>query len=415
MKDLGFSLEHKTDSFIDWKLIFYILGLLGIGLVALYSATYSSAMEGWFYRQIISIGLGILGAIILFFIPKNMMRNLAIIFYGLSILLLILVFFIGVEVYGTQGWIRFGSLSIQPAEFAKFGVVMMLAYFLSSKGTEITNIRDFSISAVIVLLPFGLVVLQPDHGTASVLLAIFLGILFWSGFSKFFLFFIVSLPFILIFSLKGLWFMVAGISIFSVVAMFFRVSWVSKGIVVVVFITIGYIAPMVYDTLKPHQKGRIETFLNPGSDPRNEGYNVIQSLMAVGSGGLSGKGYLQGTQTQLRYIPMQWTDFIFSVPTEEFGFGGGLLILALFGFFLLRSLDISKETDDNFYSVAAFGVVSVFLYHIIINIGMVVGLVPVMGIPLPFLSYGGSAMLVNLAFVGILLNSYRNHRRKRLI
>jgi rod shape determining protein RodA len=138
-------------------------------------------------------------------------------------------------------------------------------------------------------------------------------------------------------------------------------------------------------------------------------------MMAVGSGGVSGKGFLQGTQTQLRYIPMQWTDFIFSVPTEEYGFVGGLAILTFFGLFLLRTLEISNQADDRFYSLAAFGISSVFLYHIVINIGMVIGLVPVMGIPLPFLSYGGTSMLINLAFVGFLLNAYRNHRRKRLI
>ena len=415
MKDSGFSLERKTDSFIDWKLILYVIALLGVGVMALYSATYSSNMGESFNRQLMSIGFGVVGATILIFIPKNIMRNLAVVFYGLSILLLVLVLFIGDEVYGTKGWIRFGGFSLQPAEFAKFGVIMMLAYFLSSKGTEITNIRDFSISAGIVLLPFILVFLQPDHGTSSVLLAIFLGILFWGGFNKFLLFFVVSLPFILIFSLKGMWYMVSAVSIFSVFAIIFRASWISKGLVVLVFVTIGYVAPLIYNTLLDHQKARIETFLNPGSDPRGQGYNVIQSMMAVGSGGVSGKGFLQGTQTQLRYIPMQWTDFIFSVPTEEFGFGGGLAILAFFGLFLLRTLEISNQADDRFYSLAAFGISSVFLYHIIINIGMVVGLVPVMGIPLPFLSYGGTSMLVNLAFVGFLLNAYRNHRRKRLI
>ena len=415
MKDSGFSLERKTDSFIDWKLILYVIALLGVGVMALYSATYSSNMGESFNRQLMSIGFGVVGATILIFIPKNIMRNLAVVFYGLSILLLVLVLFIGDEVYGTKGWIRFGGFSLQPAEFAKFGVIMMLAYFLSSKGTEITNIRDFSISAGIVLLPFILVFLQPDHGTSSVLLAIFLGILFWGGFNKFLLFFVVSLPFILIFSLKGMWYMVSAVTIFSAIALIFRASWISKGLVVLVFVTIGYVAPLIYNTLQNHQKARIETFLNPGSDPRGQGYNVIQSMMAVGSGGVSGKGFLQGTQTQLRYIPMQWTDFIFSVPTEEFGFGGGLAILAFFGLFLLRTLEISNQADDRFYSLAAFGISSVFLYHIIINIGMVVGLVPVMGIPLPFLSYGGTSMLVNLAFVGFLLNAYRNHRRKRLI
>jgi rod shape determining protein RodA len=415
MKSSGFTLERETGSFIDIKLILTVIALLVIGLFSLYSATYSSNMQESFNRQLVSLGLGTVGLVILTFLPKNFMRNLSLVFYGGSLLMLVLVLLIGEEIYGTKGWLRFGGFSLQPAEFAKFGTITMLAYFLSSKGVEIRNIRDFSIATVILLVPFVLVFLQPDHGTSSVLLAIFLGIMFWAGFNSFALFILVSLPFLVIFSLKGFWFMVGGVVLFSIFAMLFKVSWIQKGIVISIFILIGYIGPLIYDNLLDHQKSRIETFLNPGSDPRGQGYNVIQSMMAVGSGGLSGKGFLQGTQTQLRYIPMQWTDFIFSVPTEEFGFPAGVGIIMAFVFFLIRAINIAKEADDKFYSIAIFGIASVFLYHIIINIGMVIGLVPVMGIPLPFLSYGGTSMIVNLAFVGFMLNAYRNHRRKRLI
>ncbi|MBX3042776.1 MAG: rod shape-determining protein RodA [Candidatus Kapabacteria bacterium] len=415
MKAGGFSLESQTVSFIDWKIIVYTLILLLAGMFSLYSATYGSNMQESFNRQVISMGIGILGALVLVFLPKNLMRNLAVVFYGISLIMLVAVLFIGDEVYGTKGWIRFAGFSLQPAEFAKFGVIVMLAYFLSSKGTDISNIRDFSISSLIVLVPIVLIFLQPDHGTSSVLLAIFFGILFWSGFSKLFLYFIVSLPFIVILSLKGFWFMSGSVLFFSVIAVFFRNNWISKGLVIGVFIVFGYIAPVLYNGLLDHQKSRVESFLNPGSDPRGQGYNVIQSMMAVGSGGLTGKGFLQGTQTQLRYIPMQWTDFIFSVPNEEFGFIGGFVILLFFGLLVLRILNAANESDDKFYSIAIFGIASTFLYHIIINVGMVIGLVPVMGIPLPFLSYGGTSMIMNLAFIGFILNAYRNHKRKRLV
>jgi rod shape determining protein RodA len=411
----GFSLERQSDNFIDWRLILIVLVLLSAGLISLYSATHASNMQDSFTRQLVSLSIGLAGALILTFIPKNLLRNLSVVFYGVSVLLLILVLLIGDEVYGTKGWLRFGGLSLQPAEFAKFGVIVMLAFFLSSKGTEITNIRDFSIASLIVLLPFSLIFLQPDHGTSSVLLAIFLGILFWTGFNKFLLYFVISLPFIVIFSLKGIWFMVIGISFFSIAALFFNSKWLAKGIVIGTFLTIGYLSPLIYNGLLDHQKARIETFLNPGSDPRGQGYNVIQSMMAVGSGGVGGKGFLQGTQTQLSYIPMQWTDFIFSVPTEEFGFLGGVTIIVFFGFLLLRALKIANDADDKFYSIASFGVLSVLLFHAIINIGMVMGLVPVMGIPLPFLSYGGTSIIVNMAFIGFLLNAYRNHHKKRLV
>jgi rod shape determining protein RodA len=415
MKSTGFSLEKENERYIDWKLVFIVSVLVIMGIISLYSATYASNMQESFNRQLISIGFGILGAVILTFLPKNIMRNLSFVFYFGSVILLIAVLFIGDEIFGTKGWIRFGGFSLQPAEFAKFGIITMLAYFISSKGTEITNIRDFSIAAFIVLLPLGLVFVQPDHGTSSVFAAIFLGVLFWSGFNVFALFFIISVPFIIIASLKGIWFMVGGITLFIIFALFFRTSWLNKGIVIAVFIGVGYLAPLLYSNLQDHQKARIETFLNPGADPRGQGYNVIQSMMAVGSGGFTGKGFLQGTQTQLRYIPMQWTDFIYSVPAEEFGFWGGFGVIAFFGLLLLKSIDIANEADDKFYSVAAFGIASVFIYHTIINIGMVIGLVPVMGIPLPFLSYGGTSMMVNFAFIGLLLNAYRNHRKKRLV
>ena len=164
--------------------------------------------------------------------------------------------------------------------------------------------------------------------------------------------------------------------------------------------------------LEPYQRDRIETFMNPGKNPKGKGYNVIQSILAVGSGGLAGKGFLQGTQTQLRYIPEQWTDFIFSVPTEEFGFIGGAGVVVLLAMFILRAVRIALETDSMFFSVIAFGVASVIFYHTAINIGMAIGLTPVMGIPLPFLSSGGSALMVNLTMVGLLFNAFRSFRKK---
>ncbi|MFA5512943.1 MAG: rod shape-determining protein RodA [Candidatus Kapaibacterium sp.] len=416
MKNYSFSLDRQSGSFIDWKLIVIVLCLLFGGMLSLYSATTASNIDDAFNRQLMSIGLGVVAATVITFIPKNMMRNLSLIIYISSIVLLVSVLLFGDVVYGTKGWLRFGGFSLQPAEFAKFGLICMLAYYLSSKGIAVSNIRDFLIASTFLLLPFGLIFLQPDHGTSSVLLAIFLGILFWTGFNKFFLFFTVSLPFIIILSLKGTIFMLSGMAIFTIATLLFRSSgWISKGIVICVFVGIAYVSPLIYDSLLDHQKARIETFLNPGSDPRGQGYNVIQSMMAVGSGGISGKGFLQGTQTQLRYIPMQWTDFIYSVPTEEFGFIGGSLILLFFGLLLFRTISIAHEADDKFYSVAVFGIATLFFYHTVINIGMVIGLVPVMGIPLPFLSYGGTSMIVNLTMIGFLLNAYRNHRRKRLL
>jgi rod shape determining protein RodA len=178
-----------------------------------------------------------------------------------------------------------------------------------------------------------------------------------------------------------------------------------------VFIAIGFSSRYVYGVLKPHQQSRIQTFLNPDNDPRGRGYHVIQSIMAVGSGGVTGKGFLHGTQTQLRYIPKQWTDFIFCVPTEEFGFVGGVLVIGLLAILILQCIAIARQSGNAFGSILSASVGIIFFYHATVNIGMAIGAFPVMGIPLPFLSAGGSALVMNMASVGIVLNVYRNRRK----
>jgi rod shape determining protein RodA len=214
-------------------------------------------------------------------------------------------------------------------------------------------------------------------------------------------------------SLIGQAYQIITVSALSAVSFFFRKKLVIAIGAIAVFVAVGFIAPIIYDNLMDHQKSRIQTFLDPEANPRGTGYNVIQSLLAVGSGGLTGKGFLQGTQTQLRYIPMQWTDFIFSVPTEEFGFIGGVLVIGLLALLIHRCIRIASEVDDKYYSIVAMGAGTIFLYHTIINIGMAIGLMPVMGIPLPFLSYGGTSLIINLSLVGLLLRGYRLNKHKK--
>jgi rod shape determining protein RodA len=370
-------------------------------------------MSSFFYKQIIAAGIGFGAILIITFLPERWITNNAYILYGLSIASLILVQFVGVEVHGTRGWIRFGGLSLQPAEIAKLGTLLAIARHLSLKGTDIRTIRDSAIIFVMVALPVYLIIRQPDFGSATVLVAMLLGILLWSGFDIFAIYFVVSIPVIMFLSLIGQIYQVVTVSVLSVCSFFFRKKLVITIGAIAVFVAIGFIAPIIYNNLMDHQKSRIQTFLNPEANPRGTGYNVIQSLLAVGSGGLTGKGFLQGTQTQLRYIPMQWTDFIFSVPTEEFGFIGGALVVGLLAALIHRSISIASEVDDKFYSIVAIGAGSIFLYHTIINIGMAIGLMPVMGIPLPFLSYGGTSLIMNLSLVGLLLRGYRQNKYKK--
>lgn len=284
--------------------------------------------------------------------------------------------------------------------------------FLSRKGVDIKTLRDLGILFSIIGLPLLLIVVEPDIGSASVLIAMTLGVMLWSGFDIYILFFVVSLPIVIILSFMGTVYFVIAVSLFSIIAALFRKKVLVTVVTIATVFAIGYLSPIIIEHLAPHQQGRIETFLNPGSDPRGKGYNVIQSILAVGSGGVTGKGFMQGTQTQLRYIPKQWTDFIFCVPTEEFGFIGGLTVIILLSAMIMRCVTIAFEADSKFFSVVAIGTGTVFLYHSFINIGMAIGLMPVMGIPLPFLSAGGSSLMVNLSFVGLLMNAYRSKLKR---
>ena len=218
---------------------------------------------------------------------------------------------------------------------------------------------------------------------------------------------------LVILSLKDIVWFYVGLGIASIAILFFKSRQYAIALTIVLFISLGFIAPQIYDNLMPHQKNRISSFLDPDLDPQGAGYNVIQSKVAVGSGGVIGKGFLEGTQTQLRYIPMQWTDFIFSVPAEEFGFVGSSIIIIAYLVLMLRMLNIAYNSNDTFFSIVSIGILFIFIYHIIINIGMVIGIMPVMGIPLPFMSYGGTSMILNLMLIGFLLNTYRSQVKRR--
>jgi rod shape determining protein RodA len=264
---------------------------------------------------------------------------------------------------------------------------------------------------ILFAIPIGLIMLEPDFGSASVYGVMLLGMMFWGGASLNLITFLVGAPISVIMGFIGReWVFVSSI-ITASVPMFLKRDLMKALAMLLVFIAIGFSSRYVYGVLKPHQQSRIQTFLNPDNDPRGRGYHVIQSIMAVGSGGVTGKGFLHGTQTQLRYIPKQWTDFIFCVPTEEFGFVGGVLVIGLLAILILQCIAIARQSGNAFGSLLSASVGIIFFYHATVNIGMAIGAFPVMGIPLPFLSAGGSALVMNMASVGIVLNVYRNRRK----
>lgn len=414
MKKLNIDLDRNTPNYFDFGIFIPVILLTIIGLYSIYSATRGIGQDALFIRQSVSAFIGLIAMFIVLFLPKKFFETLWLPIYGVSTLLLIFVLLFGDVVYGTRGWIRIGSFSLQPAEFAKFAVIISLAGFIAGKGVYLGNIRDLSISISIALLQFLLIWFQPDHGSSSVILVILIAVLYWSGFNKLIIFLIISIPILILLSFKGLIFYVVAAVLFSIIVVLLRKKIILTIAAIVIYSTIGFITPLVFNQLQSHQKSRIEAFINPTSDPLGSGYNVLQSVMAVGSGGIYGKGILQGSQTQLRYIPMQWTDFIFSVPAEELGFLGSSSVIILYLILVIRLIKIASSIDNKFNSISVFGIASVFIYHITINIGMVIGLTPVMGLPLPFMSYGGTSLIINFIFIGFVLYTNRVYILKRV-
>lgn len=413
-KNNQFLIDSDTSKGIDWTTLVITAILTVVGLISIYSATYDLNKSSFFNKQAISALIGLVSLFSIMFVPQRIMKFSAYFLYGMSVCLLLAVFSpLGKTVNGTMGWLDIGGFRLQPSEFAKLGTLFALASFLSQKGKDIRSFRDMGIAFLIVIVPVALIAKQPDFGSATVIMAMFVGVLFWTGFSSFLIYFLAVLPFIILSSLKGNIYFGVVASFASLGAILFRKKIVLTIAAIAMFVGIGISAPIIYSHLEPHQQARIQTFLNPGSDPRGSGYNVWQSMMAVGSGGVYGKGFLKGTLTQLKYIPEQWTDFIFSVPAEEYGFLGAMLVIIFEAMLILRAADISFQSDDKFFSILCFGSATMLLYHCIINIGMVIGVMPVMGIPLPFMSYGGTAIITNLSMIGILMNVFRNQKLNR--
>ena len=401
------SLSNYIRTFVDWKIIVSAILLTIIGLLSVFSATHDSAMAGHFTHQFAAGCIGVILMFVIMFSSERMIDFFAYPAYAFAILCLIAVLLIGRSAYGAKAWINIAGFSYQPSEFAKIATILALAKFFTNSPRDLRRITDLAIAAGIVIVPVVLVLLQPDTGTSIVFFIILFGMLLWAGADLFMLLVITSVPVICISAFFG---MIPAIVVTSVVVVsifLFRRRFLPTIIAAAICVGAAFSTNVVYQHIKPHQQRRIDVFLNPAKDPLGAGYNELQAQMAVGSGGIFGKGFLQGTQTQLRYIPKQWTDFIYCVPTEEFGFIGGALVVVLFTVLLWRGVWIASQSRQQFASAVAIGIVTMILFHASVNMGMDMGLFPVMGIPLPFLSYGGTFLMVDLACVGILLNFYR--------
>jgi len=355
--------DRRLISHFDWTLLLLTLALLSIGVMAVYSATYEAGqhLSPWMIRQLSWAALGLLGMVVTFAVDYRRLERWAYPLYGFSLVLLLLVPVLGSFGGGARRWINLGLFSLQPSELVKVTLLLVLArYFQRYAPPQGYRLRDLVYPVVLVAIPAGLVLAEPNLGTAVILGLLFLSLAFAAG--------------------------------------------IRLGSLALAGIAGGSVLPLLWHHLKPYQKQRVSSFLNPDLDPLGAGYHMIQSKITVGSGMLWGKGFLQGTQNRLDFLPEKHTDFVFAVLAEEWGFVGTFVLLTLYGMLLARLLAIAWKARDRFGSFLAVGVVGMAFWQLLINIGMNIGVLPVVGVPLPLLSYGGSSLLTMLVALGLALN-----------
>jgi rod shape determining protein RodA len=394
---------------IDWLLLFLVLGLTFFGGVMIRSAELNQAVTDWSQHWIFG-GVGLIITLGIARISYNHLLRWHWVTYGLTNGLLIAVMLLGNSAKGAQRWISIAGFKVQPSEFAKVGLIITLAVILHRRPAN--TLPTFMRALAIAIPPWFLVFRQPDLGTSLVFGAITLGMLYWANANIGWLLLLVSpLAAAIFFNINlPLW---IGLSIVAGVVAWLSLParWISAGVAVAVNIGAGFLSPVLWGILKDYQKDRLIVFLDPDKYPLGAGYHLIQSRIAIGAGELWGQGLNQGTQTQLNFIPEQHTDFIFSAIGEELGFVGGICLLLTFFLLCWRLVKIARQAPNNFGSLLAIGVLSMISFQVIVNISMTIGVAPVTGIPLPWISYGRSALITNFVALG-LVESVANYRRR---
>jgi len=405
---------------VDWILILIYLSLCIIGWFNIHAAVYDPSnpsiidLDSNYGKQFIFIiGALIIGGLIMLMDAK-FFNSVAPVFYGITLILLVVVLIVGRNVGGNQAWIPLGSFRLQPSEFAKFSTCLLLARYLSAVNLKLNDLKTLITSGIILLIPMGLIMLQPDTGSALTFTSIVF-VLYREGLSGYVL--VIGAICITLFVLALLFnkfFLIGVLVALTVAAVVLNKRnrklisvIIAGGVIAIAFI---FCVDFAYENvLQSHQRNRIDVILGKIDDPRGQGYNLNQSKIAIGSGGLWGKGYLQGTQTKYDFVPEQSTDFIFCTVGEEWGFIGSLVVIGLYLTLLIRIVNIAERQRSSFSRIYGYGVASILFFHFFINIGMTIGLVPVIGIPLPFLSYGGSSLwsFTILLFILLRLDSNR--------
>lgn len=352
---------------IDWILYLVPVILTIAGIVVIYSLTYYNNQINIFYNQIIYGAIGVILMLVFTFIDYRNFKGLAIYLYIIGLILLLVVLFFGKKVLGATRWIDLGIFQLQPAELFKLFLAIILAKYFSDRGADSIRVKDLIFGGLLFIIPAVLVMRQPDFGTLVILFIITLAIILASKIKKTHL---IVIGFLILAAVGGTWFL-----------------------------------------LKDYQKERIYTFLNPAADPYGAGYNVMQSTITVGSGGLFGRGLGHGPQSQLNFLPIAHTDFIFAGVAEATGFAGSAVLIILLGILTYRVIGVGTISKDKFGMLFAVGIAAMFLFQSFINIGMNLGIMPVTGIPLPFVSAGGTALITNFVAIGILQSIYLRHKK----
>jgi len=395
-------LKLKIEDF-NFKLLATALILSLIGILLIYSAKHASVKEQYlFLRQLFWLVLSLTAAGVILTIPLRFHEIFSYLYYLLALFLLLAVFFIGETKLGATRWFTFGGINFQPSELAKIATVFALARYLSYTKRPCYSTLWIGTVMVISLIPLLLVLRQPDLGTSLVFLAIVLSMLYWSKLPLLFIFLLFS-PIISL--IAGFHWIPWGIFFLLLLYVLHRLrpAILFSLVILLLNLTFGVLTPLLWNRLHDYQKLRVLVFLDPNRDPLGAGYQIIQSKVAIGSGGLLGKGFLHGSQTKLAFLPMQHTDFIFSVVGEEFGLIGSLIFLAFFFYLIFQGFSIASRSRSSFNSYVAFGLTSVFAFQGVVNLGMAMGLLPVTGIPFPLVSYGGSSLLISWISIGLLL------------
>ncbi|MBQ3647444.1 MAG: rod shape-determining protein RodA [Spirochaetia bacterium] len=429
--------SRKSFLTFDFIIILAILCLSVISVCFIYSSGLNSdgvntSFE--FIKQIIWIvtGLGLMTLVIVF--DYKYFYDFAYYIYGICIFMLIITLLVGNKVNGARSWLGLPGVGIQPSEFTKLGTIIALSAFCAKNRNNIRSIVVFLRAALIPALPMVLILAQPDLGTSLVYIPIFLVILFMAGTKIRYLFFLVACGIgVILFTIIPMWsgyvlkqetfvvtifsnqlLMLAILGACLLVVILSAIGWFAfkKGIyywICYSFVIISvslFVAMLAQKILKDYQIMRLVVFLDPDVDPQGAGWNILQSLTAIGSGGLFGKGFLKGTQSHYHYLPQQSNDFIFSIIAEEIGFFGSMVVFLCFFIILIRGFIIAYSSKDSFGSYICFGIIAMFFFHFMVNIGMAMGIMPITGIPLLFLSYGGSSLWTSMMAAGILINIY---------